>query len=121
MTSSDANWRQLLADERAYAQSRADELRDSLDALIRKRQNESDDDEHDPEGDSLSSQWSMLTGLLESSKRQLREIDEASARLAEGTYGFCASCGEPIPEGQLMARPFRAHCVECAKTRESPA
>ena len=55
----------------------------------------------------------MLTGLLESSKRQLREIDEASARLAEGAYGFCSSCGEPVDvvtgffgeDGKTRGRP----------------
>lgn len=121
MPNSENDWRALLADERDYAQSRADELRGSLDALVHKRRSESDDDEHDPEGDSLSTQWSMLTGLLESADAQLREIDDAVKRLDAGTFGICVSCGTPIPEGQLMARPFRALCVECARRSESPA
>ncbi|WP_333619158.1 TraR/DksA family transcriptional regulator [Dietzia sp.] len=121
MPSSEHDWRVLLAEERGYAQSRADALRGSLDALVRKRRNEADDDEHDPDGDSLSSQWSMLTGLLESTKTQLHEIDGALNRVDEGTFGICSSCGTPIPEGQLMARPFRALCVDCASKRKSPA
>lgn len=117
MSANEPIWRQALGAELDFEQSRAYELRASLDALVDKRQSESDDDEHDPDADSLSSQWSMLTGLLESTNEQIREIDAALARLERGTFGICERCGKPIPEGQLMARPFRARCVQCSSTR----
>lgn len=44
----------------------------------------------------------------------LAEIDRAEAKVAEGSYGTCDSCGEPIAPGRLEARPWSTHCVDCA-------
>lgn len=118
MSISNSAWRQALDIELDSAQSRADELRASLGALVDKRQGESDDDEHDPDADSLSSQWSMLTGLLESTENEVRDIEAALSRLADGSFGVCATCGKEIPDGQLMVRPFRARCVQCSSKRQ---
>lgn len=41
----------------------------------------------------------------------LDEVRRARARVAEGTYGVCEVCGEPIPEGRLEARPWATRCV----------
>jgi DnaK suppressor protein len=55
--------------------------------------------------------------LLEMRNRRRQQIDEALARLAEGTYGLCADCGVEISEKRLQAVPFAKLCVEC-QTRE---
>lgn len=34
-------------------------------------------------------------------------------RVAEGTYGMCERCNEPIPYGRLMVMPEVTHCVAC--------
>lgn len=44
----------------------------------------------------------------------LAEVERAEERLAEGTYGVCVSCGSPIPDERLEARPFATLCVRCA-------
>jgi RNA polymerase-binding transcription factor DksA len=41
----------------------------------------------------------------------LDEVRRARQRLADGTYGACEVCGEPIPEGRLEARPWATRCV----------
>jgi DnaK suppressor protein len=41
----------------------------------------------------------------------LDEVRRAQARVADGSYGFCEVCGEPIPEGRLEARPWATRCV----------
>jgi DnaK suppressor protein len=41
----------------------------------------------------------------------LDEVRRARQRLADGTYGVCEVCGEPIPEGRLEARPWAIRCV----------
>ena len=41
----------------------------------------------------------------------LDEVRRARQRVAEGTYGTCEVCGEPIPEGRLEARPWATRCV----------
>jgi DnaK suppressor protein len=44
----------------------------------------------------------------------LDEVDRAEAKLAEGTYGQCDSCGKPIAAARLEARPWSTHCVDHA-------
>lgn len=41
----------------------------------------------------------------------LEEVRRARQRVAEGTYGLCEVCGEPIPEERLEARPWAVRCV----------
>jgi DnaK suppressor protein len=41
----------------------------------------------------------------------LDDVRRARQRLAEGSYGSCEVCGEPIPEGRLEARPWSTRCV----------
>ena len=40
-------------------------------------------------------------------------IADALARLAAGTYGTCAHCGEPISYGRLLVMPEATHCLRC--------
>lgn len=40
-------------------------------------------------------------------------IVEALRRIAEGTYGRCAVCRDPIPFGRLLVMPEVEHCVAC--------
>jgi DnaK suppressor protein len=42
-------------------------------------------------------------------------LERALEKLAEGSYGTCDECGEPIPRGRLEARPESVLCVECAQ------
>lgn len=43
----------------------------------------------------------------------MAQIDAALHRLVEGSYGFCTSCGNPIPDERLEARPATERCVPC--------
>lgn len=89
----------------------------ALDALAHDREGANDDDEHDPEGVTLSSEWSRLAGLADAAAIELRQIDEALSRADAGGYGICAACGRPIPGARLEVRPFATHCVACAEKR----
>lgn len=100
---------------RADALARVEAIRATLAQLTHDREGSNDDDEHDPEGVTLSSEWSRLTGLAEAAASELRQVDEAIERLDAGTYGICANCGRPIPPGRLEVRPFATHCVACAE------
>jgi RNA polymerase-binding protein DksA len=48
------------------------------------------------------------------------EIDRALARIDDGTYGKCESCGKEIPPRRLERRPFSTLCVDC-KAKEEQA
>jgi RNA polymerase-binding transcription factor len=53
--------------------------------------------------------------LRDRSDHQLILVDEALARIEDGTYGICVRCGEPIPPGRLEALPWAARCVDCQR------
>ncbi|UFJ41944.1 TraR/DksA C4-type zinc finger protein [Brevibacillus humidisoli] len=50
-------------------------------------------------------------------RETLREIDQALQRMAEGTYGICTVCGQPIAMERLQARPQALTCKEHAPSR----
>ena len=57
------------------------------------------------------------TATARSLAASLAATDRALVKLAEGTYGICDVCGEPIPPERLQARPATATCVECSSRR----
>lgn len=105
--------RERLLAEQHRADERVARLEAELQQLTRARRSESDDDEHDPEGETLSAQWSLRSGILDSARDTSRQAHAALDRLDDGTYGVCAVCGKAIPEEQLDVRPFRDRCVAC--------
>src|SRR5690606_24181117 len=111
MTDVRANLEALRAEAAARAETAASALAD----LVRDRQGSNDDDEHDPEGVTLSSEWSRLSALSDAAADELRQFDVALARVDAGTYGICARCGKPIPAARLEVRPFAELCVPCAE------
>ncbi|WP_454137294.1 TraR/DksA family transcriptional regulator [Microbacterium paulum] len=84
------------------------------DAVRADRADQTADDEHDPEGSTLSGEWQRIEALRRSTAAERAEVDAALARVAAGTYGVCVVCGTAIPEGRLEARPFATMCVVCA-------
>lgn len=46
--------------------------------------------------------------------QQLAAVDAALIRVADGTYGICAVCQQPIAPERLEAIPWAATCVSCA-------
>lgn len=51
---------------------------------------------------------------------ELRQVGAALRRLADGSYGFCLDCGEPIDERRLLALPATPFCTPCQSVRERP-
>ncbi|MGC5617175.1 TraR/DksA family transcriptional regulator [Georgenia sp. Z1491] len=100
---------------RAEAAARLAEVEQELDALRSARRAGSDDDEHDPEGEPLSAQWSRLEGLRRMRLEALAAIDDALARRERGEGGRCTVCGNPIPPARLAVRPEATTCVGCAR------
>jgi RNA polymerase-binding protein DksA len=56
--------------------------------------------------------------LEENAERVIQEIDDALARLEDGTYGTCPVCGEQIPEERLAAVPYATLCVKDKRAQE---
>lgn len=56
--------------------------------------------------------------LLEMRNKMRQQIDEALAKLEEGTYGRCADCKAEISEKRLRTVPFARRCVACQSKQE---
>ena len=56
----------------------------------------------------------VLEDLGTAGLAELRMIDAALARVADGSYGICVNCGEDISEERLEAVPHAARCRHCA-------
>jgi DnaK suppressor protein len=67
-------------------------------------------------GDGTTEAISRLTdiGVGRSLETSLERTERALAKLDEGTYGTCDSCGAAIPPKRLEALPDSTLCVACA-------
>ncbi len=74
------------------------------------------DDEHDPEGGSTAFERAHVAALLARAHEHLQELDDALDRLAQGHYGPCENCRNPIPPERLEIRPAAATCVDRASS-----
>ncbi len=59
--------------------------------------------------------------LHQTDSRLLRAIEEAVARIRQGTYGVCEVCKQPISKARLEAVPWARHCRECKEREHSVA
>lgn len=105
----------LLRKRREDAEHHLTVLRENMGEVQSARSDASADDEHDPEGPTMSQEWSSLTGLVTDAESQLRVVDGALTRMHDGTYGVCARCGKPIGAERLEARPAAELCIDCAR------
>jgi DnaK suppressor protein len=108
----------LLGALRASREAERRELSESLAVVLDLRADGTADDEHDPEGPTLSAEWSRVSGLHTELAAKDDALDRAVARLAAGTSGVCIRCGRPIGMDRLRARPTTEHCIGCARELE---
>jgi len=86
----------------------ADRLRDSV--------GDAGDDQADLGAKTFEREHELA--LTHNSRELLRQNEQALARLAEGTYGTCDSCGEPIGKARLQAFSRATLCVACKQREE---
>ncbi len=66
--------------------------------------------------DNFQQEFSL--GLMDSARRLISEIDDALARIDDGTYGICEGTGKPIARARLEAQPWARYSVEYAQMIE---
>ena len=116
----DPRYADLLSERVAQAQSQRAALVTAIEEMRIARSLTFADDEHDPEGSTVSLDQARDAALLDRTEQTLTELTAAQQRLASGTYGVCEACGRPIPTERLLARLEARHCVPCsarARTR----
>lgn len=67
---------------------------------------------------SSESEQSMSLRLRDRERVLLKKIDKMLAKIDEGTYGICESCGEEIGAKRLEARPVTDLCIRCKEEQE---
>jgi len=60
----------------------------------------------------------LVFKLRDRERQLLSKIDEALARIEEGTFGTCTDCEEPIEVRRLEARPVSDLCIACKERQE---
>ncbi|WP_240665951.1 TraR/DksA C4-type zinc finger protein [Agromyces sp. LHK192] len=105
----------LLEAERTEAKARLAEHLEGIDEVRVARSDAAADDEHDPEGPTMTQEWSQRTAVLADAEAEVADVERALSRLAQGTYGTCERCGKPITVARLEARPTATLCIDCAR------
>jgi DnaK suppressor protein len=57
--------------------------------------------------------------LVQMKSETLNKVNDALARLEQGSYGNCFDCGDEIAEKRLRALPFAVRCKDCEESRET--
>ncbi len=60
--------------------------------------------------------WSLR--LRDRDRKLISKIQHALARLDDGTFGLCETCGKPISPARLRARPVTTLCIDCKTESE---
>lgn len=104
--------RQKLEEQRAPLLVRIGELEERL------RSNKGGNPDHfDLAQDYVSRERRSI--MLSQAREELKQVDAALRRLAEGKYGDCTQCGQPIDPARLEVRPHAAFCLSCQERQES--
>lgn len=74
-------------------------------------------DQNFADSSQVTAERGEVEALANSLKETLAEVEHALAKLEEGTYGRCESCGQPIAPARLEAKPAARLCINCASRR----
>jgi DnaK suppressor protein len=66
----------------------------------------------------LESEFSLELRTRDRERKLIRKIDEALARIEDGSYGYCLETGEEIGIKRLEARPVATLSIEAQERRE---
>lgn len=77
-------------------------------------------EETDDDGAAETQRSADVVNLAHASA-ELAQVDAALARVANGSYGLCLDCEEPIEPARLRAHPAALRCAECQHYAERSA
>lgn len=68
---------------------------------------------------SLEEDHTLELRVRDRERKQLHKIDQALARIDNGSYGWCEETGEPIGIARLIARPTASFTLEAQQRHET--
>jgi DnaK suppressor protein len=117
-----ANRKKFLVDQQAALFEIKNRLMAEIDAETKaEREGNKDDgmDTYELASEERAREISFILSDRERIKSQA--IDDSLARLADGSYGVCYSCGLEIAAERLRALPFTRLCRDCQQDQEREA
>ncbi len=124
----------VLPTEAPWTEAELDDLRGGLEGEIRQLHLEIAEaevdladllrDGGDGAGDDQADQGSRTfereheMSLTNNQRDMLLQSERALAKIADGTYGVCESCGNPIGKMRLQAFPRATLCMSCKQRQE---
>lgn len=100
--------------------SRYNEIRTRLQKIVMDRRHVNKPLEKDFAEQATETENDEVLDALDSRIREeMNQIERTLKRIDTGEYGFCADCGEKIPEKRLLAVPESIRCVTCEDRRAS--
>jgi DnaK suppressor protein len=114
-----ATRKKFLADQQAALFEMKNKLVAEIDAEV-KAERESNKDEGMDAYDLASEERDREINFILSDRERVKSqsIDDALARIADGSYGVCEACGLEIAEERLRALPFTRLCRDCQQDQE---
>jgi RNA polymerase-binding transcription factor DksA len=103
-----------LASDRDRTLQRLNDLTRDFESVVSASRDTNADDEHDPEGATIAFERSQIAALVRQARQHLDEIESALYRISAAIYGLCETCGRPIADERLEARPAARTCLRCA-------
>ncbi len=72
------------------------------------------------EGDRAATSYvkDFLFRLSTNERNLLQAVENTLLRIADGSFGQCASCGQEINQKRLEAIPWTLHCIKCQEEAE---
>ena len=102
---------------RALLQTRINELLNGAEWTVQEMTDEQENFPDPNDRASLESDRNFELRIRDRERKLIAKMQEALKRIDDGTFGVCDSCGGPISEKRLQARPVTTQCIDC-KTKE---
>ncbi len=104
----------LEENNRTRLEAERSSLLQRIDALTAGGEIELEFDDDFADRGQVASEQGENAALADSFRSHLHMVERALSRIADGSYGTCEICGQPISEARLEALPATSRCIDHA-------
>lgn len=94
------------------------ELMEEVDRTVNHMQDEAANFPDPADRASQEEEFSLELRTRDRERKLIKKINDTLARIEEGDYGYCDSCGVEIGIRRLEARPTATLCIDCKTLAE---